>query len=119
MLFVFLYVQRLYIVSSRQLKRIDATRCSFIYSNFSETIVGSDSVRAYAKQTQFIEQSNDLADKNNMAYYASKCLDRWVVCGNTSLEWSNMTIPSLPRNTSLIHHQYTLLITTKISHSRQ
>ena len=74
----------MYIVSSRQLKRIDATRCSFIYSNFSEAVVGSDSVRAYAKQIQFIEQCDDLVDKNNMAYYASKSLDRWVVCDITT-----------------------------------
>ena len=77
-------VQRVYIVSSRQLKRIDATRRSFIYTNFGEAVVGSDSVRAYTKQTQFVEQCDDLVDKNNMAYYASICLNRCVVYGITS-----------------------------------
>ena len=72
----------MYVVSSRQLKRIDATRRSPIYTNFGESVVGADSVRAYAKQGQFIEQCDDLVDKNNMAYYASICLNRWVVCGS-------------------------------------
>ena len=68
----------MYIVSSRQLKRIDATRRSPIFTNFGESVVGVDSVRAYAKQVQFIGQCDDLVDKNNMAYYASICLHRWV-----------------------------------------
>ena len=75
----FLIAQRLYIVSSRQLKRIDATRRSFILTNFSESVVGADSVRAYAKQVQFIKRCDDLVNKSNMAHYANMCLDRWVL----------------------------------------
>ena len=105
MLSFFLPVQRMYVVSSRQLKRIDGTSRSFIYTNFSEAVVGSDSVRAYAKQIQFIEQCDDLVDKNNMAYYASICLRRWVVYGIT-LECYKLMIhcqDKLPGSTIIIY----------------
>ncbi|CAG2110663.1 unnamed protein product, partial [Medioppia subpectinata] len=59
----------IYIRSSRQLKRIESTTRSPIYSHFSETVSGSTSIRAYGVSDQFIQESNRRVDENHMCYY--------------------------------------------------
>lgn len=72
------FVQRFYIVTSRQLKRIDSIRRSPIYAHFSETLSGTSSIRAYKASDKFIEHSDQLIDENNMAYYPNIVSNRWL-----------------------------------------
>jgi len=44
---VYYIFQRIYISTSRQLKRIDSTSRSPIYNHFSETVNGTSSIRAF------------------------------------------------------------------------
>ncbi|CAG2109458.1 unnamed protein product [Medioppia subpectinata] len=76
--FIFCYIQKIYIPSSRQLKRIDSTTRSPIYSHFSETINGSTSIRAYGVSHQFIQESNRRVDENHMCYYTGFMARRWL-----------------------------------------
>ena len=43
------------VAASRQLKRLDGVTRSPIYANFSETLNGVSSIRAYNKQDTFIK----------------------------------------------------------------
>ena len=55
--------------TSRQLKRIEMINRSPIFANFSETINGVKTIRAYQQQARFINYNDMLLDENNMAYY--------------------------------------------------
>lgn len=53
-------IQRFYVNTSRQLKRIDAVKRSPIYSHFQETIVGAATIRSFEKGPSFIEKSDNV-----------------------------------------------------------
>ena len=75
---IYYLIQRIYISSSRQLKRIESTTRSPIYNHFSETVNGSTSIRAYGVSDKFIEESNKRIDDNNICYYPSFTAARWL-----------------------------------------
>ena len=75
---IYYMVQRIYIASSRQLKRIDSTTRSPINNHFSETVNGTTSIRAFGASQQFIEESNRRVDANHMCYYPSFTAQRWL-----------------------------------------
>ncbi|KAF5404162.1 Multidrug resistance-associated protein 1 [Paragonimus heterotremus] len=75
---IFLMVQRLYICTGRQLKRIDSVRRSPIFSHFQESLMGATSIRAYGKVQDFINKSDQLMDENQTAYYPNLICLRWL-----------------------------------------
>ena len=70
------FFQRFYIPTSRQLKRVESTTRSPIYTHFSETITGASTIRAYGEQKRFIEHSDDLVDHNLVFYFSSIASNR-------------------------------------------
>jgi ATP-binding cassette subfamily C (CFTR/MRP) protein 1 len=72
-------LQRFYIPSSRQLKRIESTTRSPIYNHFSETVTGAASIRAYRVQGRFIEENKHKVDKNLVFYFAGIASNRSVI----------------------------------------
>ncbi|XP_017479612.1 PREDICTED: multidrug resistance-associated protein 1-like [Rhagoletis zephyria] len=82
-------IQRVYIASSRQLKRIESTTRSPIYNHFAETVNGASSIRAYGVQERFIADSNNRIDHNNTCFYASITASRWL---SIRLEFFGYTI---------------------------
>ncbi|CAF0998002.1 unnamed protein product [Rotaria magnacalcarata] len=75
---LFSFIQRVYVASSRQLRRLDSTTRSPVYSNFGETVQGLSSIRAYNVQQRFIDLSDHLLDKNQACYFASCVANRWL-----------------------------------------
>ena len=77
-LFIFLIIQKMYVSTSRQLKRLESVSRSPIYSHFGETIAGAPTIRAFGLQTDFVQQSDEKVDFNQMCYYPNIIANRWL-----------------------------------------
>ncbi|VDO90467.1 unnamed protein product, partial [Schistosoma margrebowiei] len=75
---IYLYIQNLYVTTSRQLKRLESISLSPIFSHFSETLSGVDSIRAYKLIEIYKTISSTRQDLNNSAVYASITSQRWL-----------------------------------------
>ena len=71
-----LFIQRVYVASSRQLKRIESVSRSPIYHNFLETINGTSTIRVFGQQQRFIQENYFIVDENQVAYYPSVTSNR-------------------------------------------
>lgn len=75
---VFFFVQSFYVNTSRQLKRLESVSRSPIYSHFGESITGSSTIRAFGREREFMLQSEDKVDHNQVAYYPGIMCNRWL-----------------------------------------
>jgi ABC-type multidrug transport system fused ATPase/permease subunit len=89
LLIVYIGVQRYYLETSRELKRLDSVGRSPMYSHFQETISGVSTIRAYEQQRRFMFESETRLDDNQRAYYPSMCCNRWLA---VRLEFLGATI---------------------------
>ncbi|KAI7899459.1 multi drug resistance-associated protein MRP [Cokeromyces recurvatus] len=76
--FVYMGVQKYYLATSRELKRLDSVGKSPIYSHFQETIQGVSTIRAYEQQRVFIYQNQHKLDTNQRTYFPSISCNRWL-----------------------------------------
>ncbi|GIX88296.1 multidrug resistance-associated protein 1 [Caerostris darwini] len=84
---IYYFIQRFYLSTSRQLKRLESITRSPIYSHFSETLSGASTIRAYKAEERFCTQSSSFIDNNQICYYPSIVSNRWLAirldfCGN-------------------------------------
>nr|CAB3219629.1 multidrug resistance-associated protein 1-like [Phallusia mammillata] len=77
-LILYWFVQRFYVRTSRQLKRLESISRSPIYSHFSETMNGTSTIRAYGLKKNFVKQNEAKVDTNQMAYYPNIVSNRWL-----------------------------------------
>ena len=63
---------------SRETKRLDSISRSPVYSQFSETLGGLSTIRAYGLSERFMGQFETKIDENTRAYYNNKSADRWL-----------------------------------------
>uniref|UniRef100_A0A8B9GD93 Multidrug resistance-associated protein 1 n=1 Tax=Amazona collaria TaxID=241587 RepID=A0A8B9GD93_9PSIT len=75
---IYLFVQRFYVATSRQLKRLESVSRSPVYSHFNETLLGVSVIRAFEEQKRFIKQNDMKVDENQKAYYPSIVANRWL-----------------------------------------
>ncbi|XP_033956822.1 ATP-binding cassette sub-family C member 2 [Pseudochaenichthys georgianus] len=75
---VYYFVQRFYVASSRQLRRLDSVSCSPIYSHFSETVSGLSVIRAYGHQERFLSHNTKTIDENLKSVYLWIVSNRWL-----------------------------------------
>uniref|UniRef100_T1JBI7 ABC-type glutathione-S-conjugate transporter n=1 Tax=Strigamia maritima TaxID=126957 RepID=T1JBI7_STRMM len=75
---LFYVVQRFYIFTSRQLKRLESITRSPIFSHFSETLSGASTIRAYSLENQFVSNFQQKVDTNHGCYYPSIIANRWL-----------------------------------------
>ncbi|XP_026080611.1 canalicular multispecific organic anion transporter 1-like isoform X1 [Carassius auratus] len=82
---VYYFVQRFYVATSRQLRRLDSVSRSPIYSHFGETVSGLSVIRAYGHQQRFLKQNEDTIDENLKSVYPWIVSNRWLAMRLESL----------------------------------
>ena len=75
---IYYFIQKFYVATSRQLKRIESITRSPIYTHFSETITGQSTIRAYGDAQRFTTESETRVDYNQMMSYPSIVANRWL-----------------------------------------
>ncbi|XP_067948319.1 multidrug resistance-associated protein 1-like [Watersipora subatra] len=79
--FMLLYylLQRYFVHTVRQLKKFEAMTRSPIYTHFSETVDGAQTIRAYGHQQRFINDSDNMVEENIVYFYTGWVANRWLV----------------------------------------
>lgn len=75
---LYLYIQRYYLRTSRELKRLDSISRSPIYAHFQESLNGISTIRAYRQQKRFSQENEWRVDANLRAYFPSINANRWL-----------------------------------------
>lgn len=68
----------MFVSTSRELKRMDSVSRSPLFSNFTETIIGVATIRAFGATRQFLQRMLNYIDINARPYYYSWLANRWV-----------------------------------------
>lgn len=75
----YIYVQRFYVATSRELQRLDSVSRSPQFALFGETLNGVVLVRAFAGAAdRFVARNEALLDRNQAAYFANTSANRWL-----------------------------------------
>jgi ATP-binding cassette subfamily C (CFTR/MRP) protein 1 len=84
---VYYWVQRYYLRTSRELKRLDSVSRSPIYAHFQESLGGITTIRAYGQQARFAMENEWRVDANLRAYFPSINANRYVAqrCSNAKI----------------------------------
>lgn len=72
------FIQRYYLRTSRELKRLDSVSRSPIYAHFQESLGGLSTIRAYRQQERFRLENEWRIDANQKAYFPSISANRWL-----------------------------------------
>eukprot|EP00094_Tigriopus_californicus_P001437 TCALIF_01392-PA protein Name:"Similar to Abcc1 Multidrug resistance-associated protein 1 (Mus musculus)" AED:0.04 eAED:0.04 QI:0/0.8/0.33/0.83/1/1/6/0/1537 len=75
---IYYFVQKFYVATARQVKRMESITRSPIYSHFGETISGASTIRAYGVKDKFIEENESKIDINQQCYYPTFVSNRWL-----------------------------------------
>lgn len=78
LMIIYYFIQKIYIATSRQLKRLESVTRSPIYSHFGESISGQSTIRAYNEQMRFTRESEEKVDYNQMVSYPTILANRWL-----------------------------------------
>ncbi|KAI8621801.1 P-loop containing nucleoside triphosphate hydrolase protein [Chytriomyces sp. MP71] len=76
-LFIYMSVSKRFLACQREIKRIDSTTRSPIYSMFSETLVGVSTIRAYNAEERFMAENLRRVDTNHRAFFYMWNSNRW------------------------------------------
>lgn len=75
---IYVFIQIVYVMTSRQLRRLDSVTRSPIYSHFSETVTGLSVIRAFEHQQRFLKQSEKGIDTNQKCVFSWITSNRWL-----------------------------------------
>lgn len=77
-LILYIFIQRYYVASSRNFKRIESIAKSPMYQHFSETLSGVSTIRALQCSQRFIEQNAIRSDRTANAHFVWAVGNRWL-----------------------------------------
>lgn len=72
-------IQKFYLRTSRQLRHLDLESKSPLYTQFTETINGLVTIRAFGWQNSFREEHQELLQKSQRPYYMLFVIQRWLI----------------------------------------
>ena len=75
---MYVYMQRRYRATSRELRRLDSVTRSPIYSTFSETLSGVYTVRAFGATQRFLTTFAVLLDTNQRVFFLALGASQWL-----------------------------------------
>ncbi|TKA74270.1 hypothetical protein B0A55_06197 [Friedmanniomyces simplex] len=75
---LYLWIQKYYLRTSRELKRLDSISRSPIYAHFQESLSGISTIRAYRQTKRFAMENEWRIDANLRAYFPSISANRWL-----------------------------------------
>jgi ATP-binding cassette, subfamily C (CFTR/MRP), member 1 len=75
---LYAFTQRFYVASSRELKRLESVTKSPIFAQFSETLNGTVTIRAYGDHHRFVAANHVKLDVNQKAYFLGTVANRWL-----------------------------------------
>ncbi|KAG0347383.1 hypothetical protein BG004_007885 [Podila humilis] len=67
-----------YLVSSREIKRLDSAARSPMYAHFNETLAGLATIRAYSDGNRFNISATSLLDRSQQTSYIANASARWL-----------------------------------------
>ncbi|KAI1297750.1 hypothetical protein EDD11_006989 [Mortierella claussenii] len=76
--FFYMWLQRYYLATSREIRRLDSVSRSPVFAHFQETLGGVSTIRAYRQQDRFIKGNEHRLDQNLRAFYPSLAGNRWL-----------------------------------------
>mmetsp|Transcript_35464 Transcript_35464/g.63920 ORF Transcript_35464/g.63920 Transcript_35464/m.63920 type:complete len:1391 (+) Transcript_35464:334-4506(+) len=76
--FFYIYAMNYFRLVSRETKRLESIARSPVYSQFSETLGGLTTIRAFGKSAEFERGFDSLLDTNTRVIYCNKVADRWL-----------------------------------------
>ncbi|KAL9978294.1 hypothetical protein ACROYT_G015793 [Oculina patagonica] len=75
---ILVYYARYYLKSSRELKRIEAIKCSPVYSHITETANGLEIVHISDMSRTFLDRLQRYQDENTQAFFMVVSCNRWL-----------------------------------------
>ncbi|KAI9220234.1 hypothetical protein BC828DRAFT_384016 [Blastocladiella britannica] len=77
-LWLYWQVAKVFLSTSRELKRLEAVSRSPIYSSFSETLNGVPTIRAFGQSRRFINEQYDRVDAHHRPWWYMWMANRWL-----------------------------------------
>ncbi|XP_071809243.1 ATP-binding cassette sub-family C member 9-like [Asterias amurensis] len=75
---MFVFLQKVFLTTSRELQRINNITRSPVYAFFSESLVGLSTIRAYRSQRRFFNKILKYVSDNNVAYVYLTACNSWL-----------------------------------------
>ena len=73
----YFYVQRVYKLAALQFKRLDSTTRSPIYNQFSESLGGLTTIRAYGVEPICADKNSAIVNTNTRSQFTQRMVERW------------------------------------------
>ncbi|KAG0255528.1 hypothetical protein DFQ27_006214 [Actinomortierella ambigua] len=74
----YFFLSSYFLISSRELKRLDSAARSPMYSHFNETLSGLATIRAYKDSDRFSTQASNMLDQSQQVFYLTNSTTRWL-----------------------------------------
>ncbi|XP_076974835.1 multidrug resistance-associated protein 1-like isoform X1 [Tamandua tetradactyla] len=78
LVFLYFIIQRYYVASSRQIRRLAGASRSPVISHFGETLSGVSTIRAFGHEQRFIQQNKEVVNENLVCFYNNVIANRWL-----------------------------------------